>query len=85
MSGPNTATITAARVIGGHDGRAEILLEITYPNGGTTTLSLDEEACVSSLDHAGMSSIDQLVGRPWDAVLPALTQQGAHHARSRHP
>jgi hypothetical protein len=79
------ATITAARLVGGHDGRAEILVEITYPNGGTTTLALDEEACITSLDRSGMSSIDQLVGRPWTTVLPALAQQGAHHARSRHP
>jgi hypothetical protein len=92
-----TAIITRATVVGGHDGRAEIEVELTYDNGGTSTISLDEEACIASLDHAGVSSLDELVGRPWSTVLPALEQQsqrqsqqqsqgqGDAHARSRHP
>ena len=80
-----TATITRASVVGGHDGRAEIEVELTYDNGGTTTITLDEEACIASLDDAGVSSLDELVGRPWSIVLPALERQGDSHARSRHP
>ena len=67
-----TAVISRAAVVGGHDGRAEIEVEITYDNGGTTIISLDEEACTASLDQAGVGSIDELVGRPWSVVLPAL-------------
>lgn len=67
-----TAIITRASVVGGHDGRAEIELELTYDNGGTSTISLDEEACTASLDDAGVRSLDELVGRPWTVVLPAL-------------
>lgn len=70
-----TATITRAVVVGGHDGRAEIEVEITYDNGATTTISLDEEACTGSLDEAGVTSIDELVGQPWNVVLPALNQR----------
>lgn len=86
-----TAIISRATVIGGHDGRAEIEVELTYENGGTSTISLDEEACLASLDSAGISSLDELLGQPWDTVLPALEttrqlpQQGDAHARSRHP
>lgn len=79
-----SATISRATIVGGHDGRAEIEVELTYDNGGTSTISLDEEACTASLDRAGVSSIDELVGQPWSVVLPALERQG-HHARSRHP
>lgn len=67
-----TATISRAEVVGGHDGRAEVVVEILYANGGTTTISLDQEACTASLDRAGIDSIEQLVGRPWNVVLPAL-------------
>jgi len=67
-----TATITRAEVVGGHDGRAEVVVEITYENGGTTTISLDEEACTTSLDRAGIASIEQLVGQDWNVVLPAM-------------
>lgn len=83
-----TAVITRATVVGGHDGRAEIEVELTYDNGGTATISLDEEACLASLDGAGVTSIDELVGRPWSDVLPGLElqqRQGDAHARSRHP
>lgn len=84
-----TAIITRATVVGGHDGRAEIEVELTYANGGTSTISLDEEACTASLDLAGVGSLDELIGRPWSTVLPALERsspaQGAAHARPRHP
>jgi hypothetical protein len=80
-----TAIITRAAVVGGHDGRAEIEVELTYDNGGVSTISLDEEACTASLDRAGISSVDELVGQPWSTVLPALEKQGNHHARPRHP
>lgn len=82
-----TAIISRAEIVGGHDGRAEIEVELTYTNGGTSTISLDEEACTASLDRAGVHSLDELVGKPWSIVLPALEQQQqmGTHARSRHP
>jgi hypothetical protein len=80
-----TAIITSAAVVGGHDGRAEIEVELTYDNGGTVTISLDEEACTASLDEAGIDSIDDLVGQPWSVVLPALQQLRGKRARPRHP
>lgn len=80
-----TAVISRATIVGGHDGRAEIEVELTYDNGGTTTIALDEEACTTSLDRAGVGSLDDLIGREWSVVLPALERQGEHHARSRHP
>jgi hypothetical protein len=67
-----TAIITRAEIVGGHDGRAEIEVQLTFDNGGTSTISLDEEACMASLDLADVRSIDELVGRPWTTVLPAL-------------
>ena len=66
-----TATISRVAVVGGHDGRAEIEVELTYDNGGTATISLDEEACTASLDRAGVASLEDLVGQPWSVVLPA--------------
>lgn len=80
-----TAIISRVWIVGGHDGRAEVEVEIMYDNGGTATISLDEEACMASLDRAGVHSIDDLVGRPWSTVLPAPERQGEEHARSGHP
>ena len=64
---------------------AEIEVELTYDNGGTTTISLGEQACTASLDRAGVGSLAELIGQPWSTLLPALEQQGDSHARSRHP
>jgi hypothetical protein len=75
-----TAVISRATVVGGHDGRAEIEVELTYDNGGIATISLDEEACTTSLDRAGVGAIDDLVGQPWTVVLPALERR---HDRQR--
>ncbi len=80
-----TALISRAVVVGGHDGRAEIEVELTYDNGGVSTISLDEEACTASLDRAGISSIEELVGQPWSTVQPALEEQVGNQARSRQP
>jgi hypothetical protein len=77
-----TAIVSRASVVGGHDGRAEIEVELTYDNGGTATISLDEEACTASLDRAGVASIEDLVGRPWSVVLPAL-ELGADHRKNQ--
>jgi hypothetical protein len=67
-----TTIITRADIVAGHDGRAEIEVELTYTNGGTATICLDEEACLQSLDRSGIATLEDLVGRPWDVVLPAL-------------
>lgn len=80
-----TAIISQASIVGGHDGRAEIEVEITYDNGGATIISLDEEACTASLDRAGVASIDELVGKPWSVVLPSFDQLHPASATSGRP
>lgn len=78
-----TAIISRASIVGGHDGRAEIEVEMTYDNGGRSTISLDVEACMASLDRAGIASIDDLVGQPWSVVLPAFERPGLSDACQR--
>jgi hypothetical protein len=80
----SVAVISGAVIVAGHDGRAEIELELTYPNGGVTTISLDEEACTASLDRAGVTSLEELVGQPWSIALAALETTIGNHARYRH-
>ena len=79
-----TAIITRATVVGGHDGRAEIEVEMTYDNGGRSTIALDADACLASLDRAGIASIDQLVGQPWSVVVPTLQRSDDSQQPQRH-
>ena len=63
-----TATIEAAEVAAGHDGRAELVLRLRYPNGASAELRLDEEAAAFALDAAGITRLEDLTGKPWDIL-----------------
>lgn len=82
-SGPTTdRTATSGPVIvsctigPGHDGRAEVVAELLYPNGGRSRLSLAEEALGRAVDAAGLSTLDELTGRPWTVLLGGMDMQG---------
>jgi hypothetical protein len=64
--------ITEAVLAAGHDGRAELVVEVTYANGATARVRLDEEAAEPVLEAAGIARIEDLVGAPWDILAAAL-------------
>jgi hypothetical protein len=66
------AIIEAAELAAGHDGRAELVLRLRYPNGASCELRLDEAAVALALDAAGVTSPGDLIGRPWDILARAL-------------
>ena len=45
--------IAATSVAAGHDGRAELVLELAYPNGARTHLSVTEEAMAARARRCG--------------------------------
>ena len=66
------AFIESAELAAGHDGRAELVLRVRYPNGASTEVRLDEEAVAFALDAAGVASLDDLTGKPWDILARAI-------------
>jgi hypothetical protein len=66
------AVIEAAELAAGHDGRAELVLRLRYPNGGVCEVRLDEEAVAFALDAAGVTCLADLPGRRWDILARAL-------------
>ena len=66
---PEGPTIVSAVLGPGHDGRAEVVVELAYPNGGSTRLSVAQEAATRALDAAGLGSLAELVGRPWTVLV----------------
>jgi hypothetical protein len=64
------AIIESAELAAGHDGRAELVLRLRYPNGASAELRLDEEAAAFALDAAGVTRIEDLIGKPWDILAP---------------
>lgn len=63
--------IVGTEVGPGHDGRAEVVVELAYPSGGRTRLSLTEEAVARAMDAAGLTTLDELRGQPWTLLVPA--------------
>ena len=70
------AIIASCSVGPGHDGRAEVVAELLYPNGGRSWLSIGEEALCRAVDAAGVTSLDALTGQPWTVLLAGLDMPG---------
>jgi hypothetical protein len=86
MTSRNGEPVIVATAVGpGHDGRAELVVELSYPNGGRTQLSITQEVLVAALDAAGVTRAEDLLGRPWTVLVgheapcepaPATTSSG---------
>lgn len=73
MSGP----VIASTDIGpGHDGRAEVIVELLYPNGGRSWISIGEEAMLRVVDAARVSNLAELNGQPWTLLLHGMDIPG---------
>lgn len=68
------AKIASARVIAAHDGVAELLVSIVYPNGGRTEVQLDRVASEALMLSCDASSIADLTGHGWEKVRDALAK-----------
>jgi hypothetical protein len=66
------ATIIDVRVAAAHEGIAELIVSIEYENGGTTEVALDQLATSALMDSCNASSIEDVIGQPWDKVRDAL-------------
>jgi hypothetical protein len=73
-------TIVAAELAAGHDGLAEVLIGIRYPNGAEREVSLPYEAVGAAVDSAGVSSLAELVGQPWTVLSSTQLREHLHDA-----
>lgn len=62
-------TITRAEVAPGHDGNAELFVEVTHPGGGRTQLTLDADATAVAFSTGTAGIVADLVGKPWHALV----------------
>ena len=61
--------IVGASLVAGHDGQAEVAVDVRYATGATRTAVFSYEAIGAALDAAGVERLDQLIGRPWTILL----------------
>jgi hypothetical protein len=69
MSADAEPTIVDARLAVGHDGIAEMTVHVRYPNGAVRDICFPHDAIGPVLDAGGITSLDQLIGRPWTVLL----------------
>ena len=61
--------IVGALLTVGHDGEAEAILELLFPNGARQGVTFTCDALVAAFDRHGFTSLDELVGHPWSVLL----------------
>ena len=74
------AVISAVQIAAAHDGDAELLVTLTYENGGTTLITLDEFAVRALFDACGTSVPEDLIGASWEHVRDALIASSQRYA-----
>lgn len=66
------AVIDGAELIAAHDGTAELLVALRYENGACHDVTLDEPAARALMQACQATSVEELIGRPWQLVREAL-------------
>lgn len=70
---PSTeAVIVGAELAAGHDGEAELVLRILYPNGVVGTVLLDAEAGYALMRNCETDTLDGLKGQSWRKILEGV-------------
>lgn len=66
-------TIVDAALVAGHDGAAEVSVTLRYPNGAARSFALPLEAVEAAIDAQGVTTLYDLVGRPWSILIQHLS------------
>jgi hypothetical protein len=66
------AVIVGADLAAGHDGRADLVLRIRYPNGVVGNVLLDAASGYALMRNCNIDSLDGLAGQSWRKVLEGL-------------
>ena len=61
--------ILSALLTVGHDGEAEAIVELRFPNGAQQGVTFTCESLAGALDRAGITDLEGLVGHPWSVLL----------------
>lgn len=76
MSG---AVIDHVEVAAAHDGVAELIVTLSFENGGQSLVTLDEFAARTLFEARGVTRPAQLEGTGWEYVRDALIASSTRH------
>jgi hypothetical protein len=64
--------IAEAVVAAGHDGQAELVVRVRYPNGALDSVTLDARCARKLIEDCSAQSAEELRGQPWQRLLDVL-------------
>ena len=67
-----TAVISNVRLAAAHEGVAELIVSLTFTNGGLSQVALDPVAGARLMQSCGATHVDELIGQGWELVRDAL-------------
>ena len=66
------AIIIGAQIVAGHDGSAELLVNLRHPNGAESPVELDEATGLKLMKTCGAAHVDELTGQSWRRIVEGL-------------
>jgi hypothetical protein len=66
------AVIVGADLAAGHDGQAELVIGIRYPNGAVGSVVLDAAAGYALMRNCNIDSLSGLAGQSWRKILKGV-------------
>jgi hypothetical protein len=66
------AVIRSIDIAAAHDGEAELLVTLAYPNGGVAQITLDEFAARALIESCQARTPEAMIGASWLHVRDAL-------------
>ena len=69
--------VVGVDVAAGHDGAAELVIQVRHENGVVAPVVLDPETGLALMKVAGASGASALIGRPWRDLFKLTTSGDA--------
>jgi hypothetical protein len=66
---PVEPVIVGAEIAAGHDGAAELVVQLRHPNGAEEPVVLDTEQGLDLMRRCGVATLDDLTGHSWRKIL----------------
>ena len=63
------AVIIGSEIAPGHDGRAELVVQLRFGNGGIGRVTLDTDAGLRLMRNCGVNDTAALIGHSWRRIL----------------
>jgi len=57
--------VVGVDITAGHDGTAEMVVQVRHENGVVAPVVLDQAASLELMRTSGAAGADELIGRPW--------------------